>query len=77
MNDREVSRIKSEHEYTKKYVTSPTCPVCHYPMEATTINRYVDLLDQHGGVWWGENQDIPVWKCQKGHIVHFNLMGGK
>ena len=76
-NSSELSRIKSEHDKASKVVSSVICPICHHPMTESTFTKYVDSLDMHGGVCWGGEEEVPVWKCQNGHMIHLVMMTDK
>ena len=70
MNERDLRQIKNEHEKAKKKITSPLCFQCGEPTTASTVERYCDILDKWGGVCWGKQVEVPVWKCPNGHSMH-------
>ena len=76
MNDKDLRVLIEEHNYSKKHITSPQCPICHYPMTPKTIIRYIDQLDMHGGICWGTDEEVPVWKCVNGHAIHLRILEG-
>lgn len=79
MNDRDLERIKYEHRMTKlieEKIQRLLCPVCGKVTHSTTEEKYVDNIDLHGGIYWGGNEDIPVWQCEQGHAVHIAIIGG-
>lgn len=74
MNERDLRRIKMEHKIVVKAVVNPLCFQCGKPTVASTIERGCEILDRWGGVCWGRQEEVPVWKCPNGHITHVVIM---
>lgn len=75
MNDRDLSRIEAEHKRAKGMLINPLCPRCGERITPSTVRRGCDILDRWGGVCWGKQVDVPVWKCPNGHLIHIVMMG--
>jgi hypothetical protein len=80
MNDRDLSDIIHDHKMAKlimKHHQLPMlCSVCGEVTESTTETVGVDILDRWGGVCWGMQKEVPVWKCKHGHTIRITIIGG-
>ena len=74
MNDRNLMRIKIEHEETKEEVIDPLCFRCGEPTTSSIIEIDCDMLDRWGGICGSRPEKVPVWKCLNNHITHIVMM---